>query len=186
MPLLAGAGVVALGRRDGISLDRWLLAAARGARAPRVMVPGGDRPATIPAWAPATRTATVSLAPLRLPAAAVDDGGVVDLHTGGRVALCATTTVNFDLRSPAEQAALLDGYARWLHALSGPVQIVVSTRRIDMDAYAAAVEARVEGLAHPALAQAAVGYAQFLRWLGDARDPLARRRDTSTPAGPAL
>lgn len=54
------------------------------------------------------------------------------------------------------------------------MQIVVSTRRVDMHAYADAVEDRLDAMPHPALADAAAGYARFLRWLGDDRDPLDR------------
>ena len=115
------------------------------------------------------------LAPLRLPADHVSAGGVVDLDGQGRVALTAVSTVNFDLRSFDEQAALIEAAGRWLNSLSAPTQIVVSTRRVDMDAHAELIEQRLDYLPHPALADAAAGYAQFLRQLGDERDPLDRR-----------
>jgi hypothetical protein len=197
VPIAAIAAGLALGRRDGISMDRWVAAAAVAARAPRILVPAGDGDVTgAPSWAPLTRTADTKtkarnnrqctgtgeanaattpakVAALRLPAERIRDDGVVDLGSG-RVALTAASTVNFDLRTGAEQQALVDGLGRWLNSLSVPTQIVVSSRPIDMHAHADLVEANVDYLPHPALADAAAGYADFLRWLGDDRDPLHR------------
>jgi hypothetical protein len=45
IPLAAAAAVLALGRRDGLSLDAWLLAAVRHRRAPAA---GGARTRTNP------------------------------------------------------------------------------------------------------------------------------------------
>src|SRR5439155_21261988 len=107
------------------------------------------------------------LAPLRLPADRITPAGAVDLDGQGRVALTAVGTVNFDLRSLDEQYALIEAAGRWLNSLSVPTQIVVSTRRVDMHAHADLVEQRLDYLPHPALADAAAGYAEFLRQLGD-------------------
>ena len=211
VPVAAVAAGLALGRRDGISMDRWVAAALATARAPRLLVAAGQQVAPLPAWAAPMRTAETTntrrstragsrsdtrggaarrraggaapvprLAPLRLPADHISAGGVVDLDGHGkdgqgRVALTAVSTVNFDLRSFDEQAALIEAAGRWLNSLSAPTQIVVSTRRVDMDAHAELIEQRLDYLPHPALAEAAAGYAQFLRQLGDERDPLDRR-----------
>jgi hypothetical protein len=205
VPVAALAAGLALGRRDGISMDRWALAALATARAPRLLVAAGQPAPALPAWAPQMRTADPTardgsgrrsstrggkntgrrgkntappaprLAPLRLPADRVHPGGVVDLDGQGRVAVTAVSTVNFDLRSLDEQAALIEAAGRWLNSLSAPTQIVVSTRRVDMDAHADLIEAQLDYLPHPALAEAAAGYADFLRELGDERDPLDRR-----------
>jgi hypothetical protein len=191
-PVGAVAAGIALGRRDGISMDRWILAALTRARSPRRMVAGTPLPA--PAWAPAIadphtgdprdrNAVAAGVAPLRLPIEAIAGNGGVDTDTG-RVALTAATTINFDLRSLDEQHALVSATGRWLNSLSGPVQIVVSTRRVDMNSYAAQVEDRLHQLPHPALADAAAGYAQFLRELAVERDPLDRHVLIAHHAGP--
>ena len=127
MPIGALAAAVALGRRDGLTMDRWLAAALRAARSPHRMVAAPAGTIAAPGWAPATqdseatagKTATMPLAPLRLPARAIAASGVVDVD-GARVAVTAASTVNFDLRTAGEQHALVDGMSRWLNALSGP------------------------------------------------------------------
>ncbi|GAA0925135.1 PrgI family protein [Virgisporangium aurantiacum] len=197
LPVGGLAAAVALGRRDGISMDRWIAAAIAARRAPRRLVAATDASPTVPSWAPVPRTATAdgltaatddrhgrtAMAPLRLPANAIGENGTVDVD-GGRIAVTAATTVNFDLRSVVEQHALVAGMGRWFNSLSGPVQIVISTRRVDLYTVAQLVDDRLDALPHSALADAAAGYAQFLRDLAADRDPLDRRVLIAHQVGP--
>jgi hypothetical protein len=176
LPMVAVAAVVAVGRRDGIGLDRWVLAAGRTVLNARALVAVGADMPDAPVWAPRLRASSgLRIGPLALLADRIGPDGVVDLRGGGRVALTACSTVMYGLRSAGDRAAVLDGYARWLHGLSTPVQIVVSSRAANVDAYACEVERRLDRLPQPALARAASGYAQFLRWLAVERDPVVRR-----------
>ncbi|MEV6494272.1 PrgI family protein [Actinoplanes sp. NPDC051633] len=173
-PLAGAAIVLALGRRDGLPMDAWLLAALRHTRGPKRLVPRtSGHPVAPPAWAPDTGTAVPAVPALRLPADAITDAGVID--TGAHaVALVACTTVNIALRTGGEQAALIAGFARWLNALSGPVQIVVSAQRVDLSGHAARIAEGAGGISNPALAGAARDYAAFLVGLAARRDPLWR------------
>ncbi|GAA4734253.1 PrgI family protein [Phytohabitans rumicis] len=177
IPLTAAAAVLALGRRDGLSFDRWLLAALRATRAPRRLVPAATGITAPPHWAPAgTNTAATDPAPavLRLPAHAITEAGAIDLGGNTHAALVAVSTVNIGLRTGGEQAAMLGGFARWLHGLSGPTQIVVSTRRVDLAAHADRILDAAQALPNPALADTACDYAGFLLDLAEQRDPLWR------------
>jgi hypothetical protein len=109
-----------------------------------------------------------------LPASAVSPDGTIVTGSGTAVALVAATTVTAGLHSNAEQAGLVAGYARWLNGLSGPVQLVVSARRVDLGSRAVRVAERANQLSHPALAAAAVDYAEFLLDLTEQADPLQR------------
>lgn len=172
VPLAGVVAVVALGRRDGLPLDVWLLAAIGYRRAPRRQAPP---PTDIPA-PPPPDTATLAAVPavLRLPVDAISDTGHLTIDGGRAAAVVACGTVNLHLRTGAEQAALLDGLGRWLNSLSAPVQIVVSAQRVDLDAYATAVADTAVTLPHPALQTAAGDYIDFLHQLADTRDPLRR------------
>lgn len=113
------------------------------------------------------------LSVLRLPAQAITDAGIV--NTGGQsLALIACTTLNIGLRTGDEQAALIGGYGRWLNGLSGPVQVVISTQRVDLSSHAQRIAKRAELIANDALAEAATDYADFLDDLSARRDPLWR------------
>ncbi len=173
VPLAGAAIVLALGRRDGLSLDAWLLAAGRHSRAPRNLAPAASGTvAPVPTWAPQT-TAVPPVAVLRLPAKAISGTGIID--TGAQsAALIACTTVNINLRTGDEQAALIGGFGRWLNSLSAPVQIVISAQRVDLSSHAQRIADNAATIANQALAEAAQDYAAFLDDLSTRRDPLWR------------
>ena len=116
--LLATALVI--GERDGLSLDRLLLAAWRQRRAPRRLVTAPEGVPAPPAWAavpgpPAPPPAV--LAPLWQH---IGPDGVIGLGSAGAAAVAAVSTVNFALRSPEEQDALAAAYGRWLNSPHRP------------------------------------------------------------------
>ncbi|TKG60374.1 MULTISPECIES: PrgI family protein [Pseudonocardiaceae] len=189
--------VLALGQCDGLSLDKLALAAVRQHLSPRhrVAAPEGVRaaPAWLSAQQPDTRTrgrrarhpATsagaepVSPAPLELPASGVTDtgaqAGVVDLGTDGLAVIAVCSTVNFSLRTPGEQEALVASFARYLHSLTAPVQILVRAERLDLAPQIAELRARAGGLPHPALEAAARDHADYLAELTAHADLLRRQ-----------
>ena len=198
IPVASCAAILALGQRDGISMDRMLVAAIRQRVAPRhrVSAPEGVRPA--PAWLTSHTTTTtststgrggrngkgkggapvreeISPSALRLPAEAITDTGVVDLGADGLAVVAVASTVNFALRTPSEQEALVASFGRYLHSLTAPVQILVRTERLDLSGQISELLARAGGLPHPALEAAAVEHADYLTQLGEQTDLLRRQ-----------
>lgn len=187
--------VLTLGSRDGMSLDRLAVAAARQRLAPRLHIsaPEGITPA--PGWLltratfedPAAgprrrRPARPVASALGLPADAVTAGpgaggevGVVDLGRDGVAVVCVCSTVNFALRTPSEQEALVACFGRYLHALSAPVQILVRTHRLDLSGQITDLRARAGALPHPALEAAALEHADYLDQLTSGSDLLRRQ-----------
>ncbi|GIL25506.1 hypothetical protein NUM_07610 [Actinocatenispora comari] len=171
----AGATVaIAMGRRDGLSLDRWLFAAIRGVRAPRRLAPPGSAPGPLPGWAPATTAAHPAPALLRLPAAGIGADGIVATGDGGHAALVAASTLNASLRTDDEQLALVGAFGRWLNSLSEPTQIVLSARPVDLHDRARALAQRAGQLPDPALEATARDHAAWLAELAETRHPLRR------------
>lgn len=173
-PPAAVAVAIALGRRDGLPLDAWLLAAVRHARGPRRRFPESADAASAPSWAPPPVAVERPgrAAPLRLPTDDISADGVISAD-GSAIALVAVSTVNLALRTVDAQAALVGGFGRWLNALAGPAQLVVSARQLDLTARAECVAHRGGYAPHPALAEAALDHAEFLLALGGnaARSP---------------
>jgi len=173
-PVGLAAVALVIGERDGLPLDRLLLAACRQRRAPRRLV-------TAPEGIPAPAAWTAPPAPQPPPPAVlaplwqhVAPDGVIGLGSGS-AAVTAVSTVNFALRSPQEQDALAAAYGRWLNSLTGPVQILVRAGRADLSGAVAALREAAPGLPHPALEQAALEHAGFLEGLAAERDVLTRQ-----------
>ncbi|WP_020519365.1 PrgI family protein [Catelliglobosispora koreensis] len=169
-PIAAVTALVVLGRRDGLPLDRWLIAAAWYGLSPRRYRahPGGP----LPPWAPPV--AQTAVATLRLPATAIHRDGSIDTGTGTTVVMIAASTVNLQLRDPAEQTVLLDAFGRWLNSITTPVQITVTEQRLDLAQYAHLITTRAATINEPALRQTAESYAKFLANLARSNDIRAR------------
>ena len=171
-PIVIAVGALALGQRDGLSLDRLLLAGLRQARGPRRLVPAPEGITTPPAWAgPDDHPAP---APLVLPARGHGGDGVLDLGADGTAVVCRVTPVNFALRTPAEQQALVGGFGRYLNSLTAPVEVLVRSTPVDLTGPVAALRNAAGGLPHPALETAARDHADFLAGLAESRDLLSR------------
>src|SRR5688572_6989084 len=69
-----------------------------------------------------------------LPIQEVKDGVVV-LKDGSLRAVLMTSAVNFALKSAGEQDAIIYAYQRFLNSLNFPIQILVQSRRLDLDFY---------------------------------------------------
>lgn len=169
--LALAAAALVFGQRDGAGLDRLLLAAIRMPRRPLV---AATRVEPAPDWINAP--APVLPALLRSPARGVRPDGLIDLGPDGLVAVLEVgALVNFALRSPAEQAALVASFARGLHALGGPVQILSTSFPADLTGHASLVETAAATLPTPRLREAALAHAGYLRRLGE-HVLLTRRR----------
>jgi hypothetical protein len=189
IPIGVTAAFLALGQRDGITLDRLVLAALRQRLSPqhRVAAPEGIRPA--PEWlnnqvnaaskastkGKQSADAAVSPAALRLPAEAVTETGVIDLGKDGVAVVAVCSTINFALRTPAEQESLVASFGRYLHSLTAPVQVLIRAERLDLSGQIKELREQAGGLPHPALERAAREHAEYLDQLGRATDLLRRQ-----------
>ncbi len=171
-PVALAATALVIGERDGLSLDRLLAAAWRQARSPRRLVTAPEGIPAAPSWAAPPGPPPAPLAPLWRHIAG---DGVIGLGGGGAAVVAAVSTVNFALRSPAEQDALTGAYGRWLNSLTGPVQVVIRAGRADLSGAVAALREAAGGLPHPALEAAALEHAEFLAGLAEERDVLTRQ-----------
>ncbi|MCP3800725.1 PrgI family protein [Allokutzneria sp. A3M-2-11 16] len=167
-PIVVAVATLVLVRRDGVPLERLALAALTHARQPREQV-AADQVLAPPEWA--TRAATDTHgrpwshsavpAPLGLPATGVGETGLIDLGADGVAVVAVCSTVNFALRTPGEQAALVGVFARLLHSLTAPVQLLIRAARIELGGQIAELRAAAPGLP-PALEAACVEHADYL------------------------
>jgi hypothetical protein len=184
VPMAAAAGYVALGRRDGLPMDRLLLAALRQRMAPRYQVAASEGIQAAPSWLTARAIDSaasegggrvIAPAPLRPPADGVRETGVIELGADGLAAVAVCGTVNFALRTPTEQESLVASFARYLHSLTAPVQILIRAERLDLSAQINELCAQAGALPHPALEAAAREHADHLAQLAQSTVLLRRQ-----------
>jgi len=60
---------------------------------------------------------------------------VITMKDGSLRAVIMTSSLNFDLKSPTEQEAIIVSYQNFLNSLDFPLQIVVRSKRLDLDQY---------------------------------------------------
>ncbi|RDI25438.1 PrgI family protein [Lentzea flaviverrucosa] len=173
IPIGATAAFLALGQRDGVTLDRLALAALRQRTNPRHRVAAPEGIHDVPEWL--GDAAMPSPAALRLPAEGVADTGVIDLGKDGVAVVAVCSTVNFSLRTHTEQESLVASFGRYLHSLTAPVQVLVRTERLDLSGQIVELREQAGGLPHPALEQAAFEHAEYLDQLGRATELLRRQ-----------
>lgn len=70
--------------------------------------------------------------------------GVVILRDGSFRAILMASSLNFALKSEEEQNAIITGYQDCLNALDFPLQVLASSRRIDLTPYLQELDAREE------------------------------------------
>jgi hypothetical protein len=171
-PFAVVATGLALGRMDGMSADRLVVAAWRQRRAPRHLVPAPEGVASPPAFLGIDPGPLP--APLRLPIAGVEHTGVIDLGADGQAVICRATAVTFSLRTPVEQEALVASFARFLSSLAEPVQILVRAEPVDLTPTITELLTTAPGLPHSGLEAAAREHARFLSELCATADLLRR------------
>lgn len=177
-PVAVAAATLALGRRDGLGLDRFCAFALRHLASARLLVPAPDGVPSVPAVLgakKAKRAARLSPAPLRLPLRSLGDDGLLDLGRDGAAVVCQASAPSFVLRSPAERHAMVGVFGRWLNGLPAPVQVVVRSVPVDLGSELAALREAAGGLPHRLLEAAALDHAAYLEGLLSSRQVLSRQ-----------
>lgn len=91
--------------------------------------------------------------------------GIVALKNGGYRSILMVNAVNFHLKSQDEQDALQDAYQNFLNGLGFPIQIVVQSRLLDLDAYLKELEAASRQQVNNLLKAQTEDYIGFVREL---------------------
>lgn len=111
----------------------------------------------------------------------VDD--VLCLRGGDYRAVVEAQSVNFALKSEAEQEAIMAGYRAFLNSLSYPIQVVVRILPTDVEAYLAGLREHFGGRGGESLRRLALDHEAFVRRLARERTLLERRFYVVVPAG---
>lgn len=91
--------------------------------------------------------------------------GVVVLKDGSLRQVLMTSSVNFALKSGSEQDAIIYAYQRFLNSLTFPVQILVQSRRLDLEYYLEKLQKRADEQSVELVKLQILEYAEFIKRL---------------------
>jgi hypothetical protein len=110
---------------------------------------------------------------------------ILVLKDGGLRAVLEVTSINFNLKSEEEQNAILQSYQRFLNALNFPVQVLVRSRKLDIDHYIDDLKVRKRKLTNDLLRMQMENYIQYIEKLIEFSDIMEKRFFVVVPATPA-
>jgi hypothetical protein len=89
-------------------------------------------------------------------------------------AILEVSSLNFELKSEAEQDAIIDTYESFLNSVGVSLQILIRTREIDMDKYLEDLAGRLDSEIEPIYRQQLLNYDEFIRSLIQSNKILTR------------
>lgn len=100
---------------------------------------------------------------------------IVLLKNGSLRSVIEVTAINFELRSEGEQIAILQNFQRFINSIDFPLQIVVNSRKLNIDEYLKLVEASSSELTNELLKIQATEYGKFIRELSDLSNIMSKK-----------
>lgn len=91
------------------------------------------------------------------------DGNVIELPDGEYRLIMQTSSINLELKSEAEQDAIIETYQKFLNSLACPIQIVTQIREIDIDKYLEDYRKRTADEKEEVYRKQSVVYQNFVR-----------------------
>lgn len=93
--------------------------------------------------------------------------GIVMLKNGEMRAVLLATPLNLGLKSFDEQQATINGFQNFLNSLEFSLQIVSSSRRLDIRPYLMSLENRIPEIKEELLRVQTREYIEFIRWFNE-------------------
>jgi len=109
-----------------------------------------------------------------LPIAEIHNNTVV-LKNGGLRAVLQASSINFNLKSEDEQNALIYGYQSFLNSLEFPIQILVRSKKLDIDDYLSHLQEIKEKQDNPLLKEQTAEYQEYIEKLVEYADIMEKK-----------
>ncbi len=120
---------------------------------------------------------------LYLPIAEIRDN-VAILKNGGLRAVLQTSSINFNLKSEPEQNAIIVSYQGFLNSLDFPIQILIRSRKLDVDKYIENVRTTGEKNENPLLRTQTLEYCEYIQKLVEYADIMEKNFYVVVPYDP--
>ncbi len=118
-----------------------------------------------------------------LPIAEIRDGTVI-LKNGGVRLIFKTSSVNFNLKSVDEQNALIYAYQGFINTLEYPVQVLIRSRKLDIDSYVASLQEIARKQDSPLMKRQTVEYIEYIKKLVEYADIMEKNFYVIVPHDP--
>ncbi len=109
----------------------------------------------------------------------VDVADIVDnvvlLKNGSLRAVIEVSAINFELRSEGEQIAILQNFQRFVNSTDFPLQIVINSRKLNIDEYLKLIEQSSNDLTNELLKIQADEYGKFIKELSDLSNIMSKK-----------
>ncbi len=106
------------------------------------------------------------------------------LKNGGLRAVLEVSSINFNLKSDAEQEAIIRSYQGFLNALNFPCQILIRSRKLDIDQYLEDLMNRQKNINNQLLREQTLDYIEYVRKLVEFSDIMEKRFFVVVPFEP--
>lgn len=100
---------------------------------------------------------------------------IVLLKNGSLRAIIGVSAINFELRSDGEQVAILQNFQRFLNSIDFPLQIVMNSRKLDIDEYIKLVDSAISSLSSELLKIQAAEYSKFIKELSELSNIMSKK-----------
>lgn len=100
---------------------------------------------------------------------------IVLLKNGSLRAVIEVSAINFELRSEGEQVAILQNFQRFVNSMDFPLQIVVHSRKLNIDEYLKLIEESSNSLTNELLKIQAAEYSKFVKDLSDLSNIMSKK-----------
>ena len=111
--------------------------------------------------------------------------GVVIMKDGTLRSVLMVSSVNFALKSQDEQQAMIQSYMQFLNGIEYPIQVVIQSRKMNIDAYIAALAKQEKEIDNELLRVQIVDYRSFIEDLVELGEIMQKRFYLVVPYDPA-
>ena len=109
---------------------------------------------------------------------------VVILKDGSLRGVLMVSSINFALKSEEEQEALVSAYVTFLNYLDFPIQIVVQSRKLDIDTYLKHIDEAEQTLTNDLLKRQIVNYKEYVMQMVELRNIMTKHFFIVVPFSP--
>src|SRR3989338_8555110 len=100
---------------------------------------------------------------------------VVLLKNGSLRSIINVSAINFELRSEGEQIAILQNFQRFVNSIDFPLQIVINSRKLNIDEYLKLINESANALTNELLKIQAMEYSKFVGELSDLSNIMSKK-----------